>query len=77
MAESANAPGRAPWRATCDTHDPIDLADVLLDIQRGLRFIRDAQGYGRICLELEIRKGQISKWEVAPALSRKPARDGE
>ena len=55
-----------------DTYDPETLAELVLDIRRGLRFIRDAQGYGRITIEMDVRKGQISKWEMAPALSRKP-----
>jgi len=60
-----------------DVHDPEDLAEILLDLRKGLRFIRDGQGYGRVTVEVVVRKGQITGWETAPALSRKPGHSGK
>jgi hypothetical protein len=48
MSVSAATRPRTPPRRRVDEYDPVDLAELLLDIQRGLRFIRDGQGYGRI-----------------------------
>lgn len=54
-----------------DTYDPEALAELILDIRRGLRFIREAQGYGRITIEMDVRKGRIAMWEVSQGVTKK------
>jgi len=56
-----------------DTNDTKKLAELVLDLEKGLQFIRAAQGYGRVTVTIEVRKGGISLWEISPALTRKPA----
>ena len=56
-----------------EANDTQKLAELVTDLEKGLRFIREAQGYGRVTVTIEVRKGGISLWEISPALTRKPA----
>ena len=54
-----------------DTNDTKKLAELVLDLEKGLQFIRAAQGYGRVTVTIEVRKGGIAMWEVSQAVTRK------
>ena len=47
------------------------LAELVADLEKGLQFIRAAQGYGRVTVTIEVRKGGIAMWEVSQAVTRK------
>lgn len=55
--------------------DPEDLAAIIEDVRRGLRFVRDAQGFGEIVVRIQVRPQGIADWDVAPKFTRKPRRE--
>ena len=59
-----------------DANDAQKLAELVADLEKGLRFIRAAQGYGRVTVTLEVRKGGIAMWEVSQAVTRKATSAG-
>ena len=63
--------GRGGAMSDTDTSDAQKLAELVIDLEKGLRFIREAQGYGRVTVTLEVRKGGIAMWEVSQAVTRK------
>jgi hypothetical protein len=59
--------------APSEEADAVAVAELVHDVQNALDHLRRAQGYGRITVEVTVRGGVISMWEIAPHLSRKPA----
>jgi len=55
--------------------DPEDLAAIVEDVRRGLKFVRTGgQGYGEVVLRIQVRPKGIADWDVAPKFTRKPRR---
>jgi hypothetical protein len=52
--------------------DSDDIEAIVRDMVTGLRFIRSAEGYGELVVEIQVRPHGIAQWRVAPAFSRKP-----
>jgi len=65
--------GRGGGMTDSDANDAQKLAELVADLEKGLRFIRAAQGYGRVTVTIEVRKGGIAMWEVSQAVTRKAA----
>ena len=59
-ASGAAQPRTSPCRFV-DEYDPDDLEELLLDIQRGLRFICDGQGYAGADLALGDGAGVVAE----------------
>jgi hypothetical protein len=51
---------------------PDDIEAIVRDMETGLRFIRSAEGYGALVVEIQVRPHGTAQWRVIPAFSRKP-----
>lgn len=52
--------------------DSVEIASIVEDLRKGLRFVREAQGYGELVLRIVVKPGGIAEWEVGPVFRRKP-----
>ena len=71
VVELPEPSGRGGGMAESEANDAQKLAELVADLEKGLRFIRAAQGYGRVTVTIEVRKGGIAMWEVSQAVTRK------
>lgn len=51
------------------------IAQLVQDIEASLAHLRRAQGFGRITVEMTVANGVITRWEIAPHVSRKVGPD--
>ncbi len=54
------------------TADAEYLAAIVEDVRLGLEFVRAAQGYGEVIVNIKVRPQGIADWDVAPRFTRKP-----
>jgi hypothetical protein len=50
--------------------DALAMAEVVEDLCNALELLRAAQGFGRITVELTMVNGVITRWEIAPHISK-------
>lgn len=62
----------APGQPVTDTED---IAAIVEEVRRAVRNVRQAQGYGKVEVTINIRPAGFAGWEVASVVSVKPPRE--
>ncbi len=52
------------------------IAQLVQDVEAALAHLRRAQGFGRITVEITVAQNAVTRWEIAPHVSRKLVESG-